>query len=92
MDMNNTETPTIRCEWKFGERSFCDEPSTHMVSRIDAIRDHWYMCEEHATAQVRYVASEMSTLDKKHLPMNIIVSWWPPKHRAVSRKDAAAFL
>jgi hypothetical protein len=83
---------TIRCEWRFGERSFCEETATHLVSRIDAIRDHWYTCQPHAEQMVKHVASEASPVRRpdRALSPEQVVAFWPPRHRAANRSAVIA--
>lgn len=84
-----------RCEWRFGERSFCEEHSTQVVSRIDAIRDWWYLCEEHAARQEQLVAAMGSPIirdPRSSLSTETVLSWWPPRHRAASKVDAQRYL
>jgi hypothetical protein len=87
---------TPRCESKISEhpKMFCPEPSTKLVSRIDASRDYRYACDRHAEQIVRYSASEASPLVREGslIALDVILNMWPPKHRSASRDDAKAIV
>lgn len=83
--------PTLRCE-----RPSCDNAATHTASRVDAIRDHWYLCDEHAIAQPSVF--EPSALPPRRAELvderepvwalETLLVLFPPKHRGVTKRAA----
>lgn len=87
--------PTIRCE-----KSWCDEAASIIASRVDASRDYTYRCEAHRIPEPTVYeqstlprpAAELAALTQPRLSLELTLAMWPPKHRAVTRREAAAIV
>lgn len=82
------------------EHPWCPEDATLSASRVDAIRDHWYLCDEHRIP-------EPTIFEQTPLPprdadvgdrrppiwsLEVMLSYFPPKHRKVTRRQADAMI
>lgn len=82
----------IRCE-----HARCPEQATTLNSRVDAIRDHLWTCDEHRPGGV--FEPSVLPLPEADLPagrprlsLETVLLTWPPRHRSASKADAGKAL
>jgi hypothetical protein len=81
-------TPVLRCE-----RPRCDNAATHTATRVDALRDRWYLCDDHAIPQPSvFEPSPLWSDSWPPLSFASQLALFPPKHRDVSRRAARAIV
>ena len=78
-----TALKTIPCE-----RVGCPNDATFIESRVDARRDHRYMCDDHLSGGV----FEPTSLDGSAMPLATFLAVSPPKHRSTTKKAAKAIV
>ena len=84
---------TVRCE-----AVGCIEDAELILSRVDASSDRWYLCSIDAERYDSEPVWEQSklpliaelTADKSPLAwtLEVVLAFFPPKHRKLSRRDA----
>jgi hypothetical protein len=89
-------TPTaIPCE-----RPWCPNDATVIASRVDARRDHWYLCDDHRMdhepvyehSPLPPRAVELPTGRGPYMSVEFCLAVWSPRHRTKTREVARAMV